>query len=101
MRQLRFFTAKTLSDYTNRSGVQAVAWTGAILLPAATGFFRYQAGNHFPTDVVVGYVVGAAVGIIVPHIHKTDPEARPGGSNSTGGIPLPMVQEVFRMTLVF
>ena len=93
-----FFTAKTLSDYVDRPGVQTIAWTSAILLPAATGFFRYKAGKHFPSDVVVGYLVGASVGFLVPHIHKVRPEE--GASNATNSIGPPLVQEVFRITLV-
>ena len=93
-----FFTAKTISDYVDRSGVRAVAWTSAILLPAATGFFRYKAGKHFPSDVVVGYLVGASVGVLVPHLHKTDPEE--GGNNANSG-SFPLVQEIFSVTLVF
>ena len=67
---LLFFTAKTLTDYVDHPGVRAVAWTTAALLPATTGYFRYRAGKHFPTDVVVGYAVGAAVGWLVPHLHR-------------------------------
>ena len=93
-----FFTAKTISDYVDRPGVRTVAWTGAILLPAATGFFRYQAGKHFPSDVVVGYLVGASVGFLVPHLHKTDSDEDADGMNNSGGMP--RVQEVFRVTLV-
>jgi hypothetical protein len=26
--------------------------------------------RHFPTDLMVGMTVGAAVGILVPHLHK-------------------------------
>ncbi len=98
---LAFFAAKTLSDYVDRPGVRAVAWTTAALLPAATGFFRYRAGKHFPSDVVVGYVVGATVGILIPHLHKTNPgEDRSGSGNSNSG-EMPVVQEIFSVTLVF
>ena len=93
-----FFTAKTISDYVDRSGVRAVAWTSAVLLPAATGFFRYKAGKHFPSDVIVGYLVGASVGFLVPHLHKTDPDEEGNDANSGG---LPLVQEIFSVTLVF
>lgn len=94
-----FFTAKTISDYVDRPGVRAVAWTGAFLLPAATGVFRYKAGKHFPSDVIVGYLVGATVGFVVPHIHKTGQTNDANGNGISGGMP--MVQEIFRVTLVF
>ena len=94
-----FFTAKTLSDYVDRPGVRAVAWTGAFLLPAATGFFRYKAGKHFPSDVIIGYIVGATVGFVVPHIHKTSQNEDADGTGISRGMPL--VQEIFRVTLMF
>ena len=96
---MSFFTAKTLSDYVDRPGVRAVAWTGAFLLPAATGFFRYKAGKHFPSDVIVGYIVGATVGFVVPHIHKSSRGGDAGSNATSGGMPL--VQEIVSVTLVF
>ena len=65
-----FFTAKVIADNSDNLTVKTIAWTGAILWPAATGYFRYRAGRHFPTDVITGYVVGAAVGYLIPHLHK-------------------------------
>ncbi|MGB3779830.1 MAG: phosphatase PAP2 family protein [Tunicatimonas sp.] len=96
-----FFTAKTLTDYIDHPGVRAVAWTTAAVLPAATGFFRYKAGKHFPSDVIVGYVVGATVGVLTPHLHKI--KLTNGGStlgDANGGEML-MVQEIFSVALVF
>nr|WKN35119.1 phosphatase PAP2 family protein [Tunicatimonas sp. TK19036] len=65
-----FFTAKVISDNTDNNTVKAVVWTGAVLWPAATGYFRYKAGMHFPTDVITGYLVGASIGYFVPQLHK-------------------------------
>jgi len=65
-----FFTAKVIADNSDNRTVKTIAWTGAILWPAATGYFRYRAGRHFPTDVITGYAVGAAVGYLIPHLHK-------------------------------
>ena len=93
-----FFTAKTISDYVDRSGVHVAAWTSAILLPAATGLFRYKAGKHFPSDVVVGYLVGASVGLLVPHLHKSSTEETATGP-SNSGVP-PRLPELFRVRLV-
>lgn len=33
---------------------------------------RVRAGKHFPTDVIAGSLAGAAVGVVVPHLHRTD-----------------------------
>jgi membrane-associated phospholipid phosphatase len=89
-----FFAAQVISTYTNRLWVRTVAWSGAALLPAATGFYRYRAGQHFPTDVMVGYVVGAAVGTLVPLSHRVERlSVKPGGSTEQGTLTLP-VQEI-------
>jgi len=47
-----------------------VVWGAAITIPAVMGYFRVAAGKHFPTDVMAGYLVGGAVGFLVPHLHR-------------------------------
>ena len=65
-----FFVAKVFSDYHPDSKWKPMVWALAATIPAATGYFRVAAGKHYPTDVITGYVVGAAVGLLVPHFHK-------------------------------
>lgn len=65
-----FFAAKAFSDFNPDSNARVWVWTTAATLPAAVGYFRMQAGQHFLTDVVLGYVLGAGVGILVPELHK-------------------------------
>ena len=65
-----FFSAQVLTNYIENPASKVALWTGAALLPAATGFFRYEGGKHFVTDVLVGYAVGAAVGYFIPKIHQ-------------------------------
>ena len=38
-------------------------WGGAGAVAAATGVLRIRAGQHFPTDVMVGAVIGTGFGI--------------------------------------
>ena len=33
---------------------------------------RVRAGKHFPTDVIAGTIAGAGIGLLVPHLHRTD-----------------------------
>jgi membrane-associated phospholipid phosphatase len=43
-------------------------------IPAFTGYLRTRAGKHYPSDVIVGYLAGAAAGYLVPVWHKNDNE---------------------------
>ena len=65
-----FFTAKVFSDYFPDSSWKPVIWTGAAIIPALTGYYRYRAGMHYSTDIITGYTIGALVGVLVPHLHR-------------------------------
>jgi membrane-associated phospholipid phosphatase len=47
----------------------------ATALTAFVSYERVRAGMHFPSDVVAGSLAGAAVGILVPHLHRHMQEA--------------------------
>ncbi|TAF34424.1 MAG: phosphatase PAP2 family protein [Cytophagales bacterium] len=64
-----FLMAKIYHDTHPESSTRPYVWAGAAILPAVTGLMRIKAGKHFPTDVFVGYLMGALVGIVVPEIH--------------------------------
>jgi undecaprenyl-diphosphatase len=57
-------------------------------LTAFVSYERVRSGQHFPTDVIAGAGAGAAVGILVPHLHRR-PEERPtvwiGAAPAPGG----------------
>ena len=81
-----FFTAKVLTDMHPDSPVKPLIWASAIALPAATGYLRYKAGKHFPSDVIVGYGVGALIGFFVPHLHRNRDNQRFSISPAAGGV---------------
>lgn len=64
-----FFAAKVWSDFYPDSRWKPLVWGSAMALPALTAVFRVRAGKHFPTDVLVGYAVGALAGWLVPEVH--------------------------------
>lgn len=64
-----FFTASVIHRYSDQRSVRTAAWIGAAIIPALTGYFRMRAGKHFFSDVAVGYLAGAAIGITVPLMH--------------------------------
>jgi membrane-associated phospholipid phosphatase len=67
-----FFFAKVISDYhpNLKPGLKTGIWFFAAAVPAVNGYLRVKAGDHFPTDVIAGYVVGAATGWLIPHLHQ-------------------------------
>lgn len=65
-----FFAAKVYSDFNPDSSGKIWMWTAAAAIPAGVAYFRVEAGQHFLTDVALGYVLGAATGILVPELHK-------------------------------
>jgi len=67
---LSFFTATVFDDLYPDSDYKYLVWAGAVSAPAITAYLRVVSGNHFPTDVIVGYSVGALVGVLIPRLHK-------------------------------
>lgn len=66
-----FFTAKVLADYHPEWGGKRTLLYGlAAIPPAVVGYYRIRALRHFPSDVLVGGLVGAAVGILGPELHS-------------------------------
>lgn len=65
-----FLSAKLYEDYNPDSKYKSAVWTTAILIPATTGLLRVKAGKHYFTDVLTGFLVGGAIGLLIPEIHK-------------------------------
>lgn len=65
------FAASVLTQtYSWPRGVDAAVWTLTLGAATATAYGRVRAGKHFPTDVLVGALVGGAVGLLVPSCHE-------------------------------
>lgn len=47
-------------------------WIGGLILATVTAIFRVTSGNHFPTDVLAGAVLGSFTGWLLPHIHRQE-----------------------------
>ena len=61
-----FLMASMYEDYRPGSNISPYLWASAFLVPAYTAYCRYDAGKHFLSDVVAGYLVGSAIGVLVP-----------------------------------
>ena len=66
-----FFMARVMGDlHPELGGKRWLLHAGAAVPPALAGRYRIRAGKHFPSDVITGSVFGAAVGTLVPELHR-------------------------------
>lgn len=66
-----FFMAKVYSDYHPEIGAKKyLLYLAASVPPAIIGFARVKSLAHFPSDVAVGFGLGAIIGIVLPELHK-------------------------------
>ena len=65
-----FFTAKVFQDFNPHSPLRPFIWAAAAGVPAVVGYLRYKAGMHFLSDNILGYILGAGAGILIPQWHK-------------------------------
>jgi undecaprenyl-diphosphatase len=63
------YLAFARSPHTARPWVTLLAGVG---LTTFVSVERVRAGQHFPTDVIAGSIAGAGIGLVVPHLHRTD-----------------------------
>ena len=87
------FAAATLlstmyADLYGPSTASKIMWGTSLSLAAVTGYARVKGGVHFPSDVLVGAAVGAAIGHLVPTLHRTDADHPLGISAGPGGVQL-------------
>ena len=66
-----FFAAKVFHDLNPDSKLKPFVWVVAATIPAVVGYMRYKSGYHFLSDNILGYVLGAASGILIPEWHKS------------------------------
>ena len=63
------FLTSIFAELFPRSGLKFVVGIASFSLAALTGYLQYEAGRHFPTDLIVGAIVGTIVGVTVPLLH--------------------------------
>jgi membrane-associated phospholipid phosphatase len=70
------FTAAVAGSYLFAAGSKnvrgrAAFWGVELALATATANFRVRAGKHFYSDVLVGALLGTALGYVVPRLHES------------------------------
>jgi membrane-associated phospholipid phosphatase len=72
------FMASVFERLYPDSDARGWVWGGCLTAAATTGYLRYAAGRHYPTDILVGAAAGAFLGYLVPALHEIEAEG-PGG----------------------
>ena len=90
------FTGEVFRHYFPHSRLKPVIWVGSLGLATTTAVLRYEAGKHYPTDLIVGAAFGSLVGWGIPKLHEMKNrsalgkriDVQPWSSGSTNGIYL-------------
>jgi hypothetical protein len=64
------FLAKVFNDYFPDTNWKYGVWAFSLAGITLEDYFRVKSGNHFPTDVIVGSLVGGSIGFFMPWFHK-------------------------------
>ncbi|WP_406537790.1 phosphatase PAP2 family protein [Fibrobacter sp.] len=64
------FTGEWFSEIYPNSQYKSLVWASSLTLAAAVGALRVVAGKHYPTDVVVGSIMGVGVSLGVLKLHE-------------------------------
>jgi membrane-associated phospholipid phosphatase len=65
------FLSTVYSNTQNTGRWRSFVWTGSLLSASLVSYLRYASGAHFPTDILAGALTGAALGFLVPALHRT------------------------------
>ncbi|MBO0947600.1 phosphatase PAP2 family protein [Fibrella forsythiae] len=65
------FAAEIFRHYHPDSKAKPWVWVGSLGLATGTAYLRYEAGQHFPTDLLAGAAIGSLAGWGIPRLHET------------------------------
>jgi len=64
------FLSKVVTDIHGFSTSTKILWGVSVTAAALTGYARYKAGMHYPSDIITGALVGSAAGYLVTTLHR-------------------------------
>ncbi len=64
------FTGEVFQHYFPQSKLKPFVWIGTLGLATTTAMLRYEAGKHYPTDLLAGTAFGSLVGWGIPKLHE-------------------------------
>ncbi|MFC1543718.1 phosphatase PAP2 family protein [Gemmatimonadota bacterium] len=68
--------SKITTDVYGRSTWTDILWASSLSLATMTAYARVKAGVHYPSDVIVGAIVGGAIGYLIPTLHRKESAGR-------------------------
>jgi len=63
------FVSTVFADYYPESSWRYFVWGTTLSAASLTGYLRYKAGMHYPTDIITGAVIGSVTGWLIPVLH--------------------------------
>ncbi len=77
------FLATVYGKMNPDSQSRNLVWAGCLATAGMTGYLRYAAGYHYPSDILAGAALGAFAGWLVPQLHEIDKDGP--GAGASGG----------------
>lgn len=71
-------------DGTTSLGGRVAMWGLELGLASATAVLRVRAGKHYYSDVLLGVLIGSAIGILVPALHSSGSAYEPSEAEWAG-----------------
>lgn len=75
-------------DVHGSSTTSKIVWASSLSLASLTAYGRVKGGVHFPSDVLTGAALGAAIGYLVPALHRVDADEGVSLSVGPGSVQL-------------
>jgi membrane-associated phospholipid phosphatase len=66
------FTSTLVTDLFGTSIWSHLVWGSTHTVAVLAAYARVKAGQHYPSDVIVGAAVGSALGYLIPRLHRVD-----------------------------
>jgi|ERR1035437_3500806 membrane-associated phospholipid phosphatase len=67
-----FFISEVYASYYPDSKIKWLFFGVSGVATAGMGYMRLKAGEHFPSDIILGGVAGGLSGILVPYFHRNN-----------------------------
>ncbi len=64
------FVSTVFSDYYPESSWRFAVWGTTLSAASLTGYLRYRAGMHYPSDIITGAAIGSFTGWLIPMLHS-------------------------------